>query len=96
MSLIIEKEISSARIRDRAVGTLNLEKPTALNGKIEGIVGLIQVALGHDDLRGGGLRPQANLQPGRDRLLALRCAWRHEVLVDHVLELESALTETRQ
>ena len=58
-----------------------------------GIVGLVQRALGRDDLGGRRFGAQADLQAGRDRGLALRRSRRDQILVDHVLKLQAQLAK---
>jgi hypothetical protein len=43
------------------LGTPDLEKALALDHEVERIVGLLEVALGKDDLVGGGAGAQADL-----------------------------------
>ena len=92
--LIVQKEVSGARVGQWCHrGADTWKNPAALNSQIQRVVGLVHIALGHDDLAGRGLRAEADLQSGGDRLLALRRSRRDQVLVDHVLKLQLPLAK---
>jgi hypothetical protein len=82
-------------IGDGAVRPLHLKKSGATDGHIVLIVRLVERTLGHDHLGGHRLGSQADLQPRRDRGLALRRPWGDQVLVNHVLKLKAQLAKAR-
>ena len=95
-SLIIQVKLPGARIGDRAVRSLHLKESRSLNRHIQRIVRLVHLALRIDHLGRRRLRSETDLQSCRHRVLALRRARGHQVLVDHILKLQPQLPETRR
>ena len=94
-SLVVQVKLPGAGVGDGAVRPLYLKESRALNRHIQRVVGLVQLALRVDDLGRRRLGAKADLQSGRDRVLALGRARRHEVLIHHVLKLQAQLAKTR-
>ena len=68
----------------------DLKEAVALNHDVERVIGRREVALGEDDLVGGGARAEAKLQARRHGgLLAGGGAGLHHVLVEQVLKLRA-------
>ena len=86
-------KVAGAREGDGAIGFGHLKEAGTLNGKIEIVTGLVEVALSHDHFCGGGAGAESDLQTGRGGLLALRGTGRNHVLVDHVFKLKPAAAE---
>ena len=88
--LLIEVESSGSGVGQLAGWLANLEKSVALDHYVQGIVGLGKVALGEDDLVGGGARSQTQLQSGRHGgLLAGGRAGLNHVLIQQILKLRA-------
>ena len=95
LPLVIDLEGAVAGIADGAVRHQDLEKAAALDGDIEGIVGLDQVALGMLFLGSDHPHTGTERQSGRQQVV-LRCqaAGLADGLVDQILELRPVFLET--
>src|SRR5258705_13639029 len=84
---------TGAGVSNFAAGELNLEEAGTLNGDIERIASLIEVALLLDDFRSSGARAEADLQAGGKRgLLGGGGAGSDKILVNKILKLQAAAT----
>jgi hypothetical protein len=98
----VELEGPVTRIGGAAVGQLDLEEALALDGHVQVVAGLLQVALAEVARRRRHARAQAHLQPGGQ--LGLVAAGRadlaqavvHQVLEDHAAALEAAGADVGQ
>src|SRR5580765_3762119 len=78
-----------------AAGQVDLKKSLAFDGEIERIAGGVEITLQLDDLGSGGTSAKANLEARRDRsLLGRSCSGHHHVLVQQILELQTAAAES--
>ncbi len=90
----IEMEAAAAGIGDLSGGREDLEISESLDGEVERVSGLLEVALRLQNLSGGGAGSEPNLHAGGDSLLGGGSAGRDHVLVDEILKLDAAFAES--